>query len=232
MIKTVEGVEYITVPEEKSGYCNGCVAEANSESCKALQEPHFCKDIKSIFKKKGKTMKIIDYKSLICNTSYNILSAKLEDEVKRKYGIDDIEELVSSEIENIENDDVKNFIDSLVEDSTNNEKVELRDEVVRSAVEDFLRRMTSYDIYGYDSIEEVTEVAENILTEELIDTLIDENFEEFKEQFFDSVFEVIADSEILSSVEFIFSEASEKVMEKVINDIIHRKVASFILDNF
>jgi len=177
-------------------------------------------------------MKIIDYKSLICNTSYNILSAKLEDEVKRKYGIDDIEELVSSEIENIENDDVKNFIDSLVEDSTNNEKVELRDEVVHNAVEDFLRRMTSYDIYGYDSIEEVTEVAENILTEELIDTLIDENFEEFKEQFFDSVFEVIADSEILSSVEFIFSEANEKVMEKVINDIIHRKVASFILDNF
>lgn len=231
MIKTVNGIEYITVPEEKSGYCISCVAEEDIDLCKKLQTPGHCQDIKHIFKKKENIMKTIN-QAIIWDTAYSILSAKLEDKVKSEYSIDDLDELISTEIDNIGNYHIKDFVEHLVDDVTDDEKIKLHDEIIDDSVDNFLKRVASYDVVKYYGIKKVVEVAEDILIEELNYTLIDEKFEEFKNKFFDSVYEDIIDKEVLNSIKVIFNETSEEVMKKVICDLIRKQVHTFISDNF
>ena len=223
-MKTVDGVNYVQVPEVEQGNCTGCVAqdpEYNDQLCEILQDENYCSGTNMIYKKEIKMIKLDD---IIRNKAVEILEEKLEMECASEYSDSQLDIEVDDAISEIEDLDVAELIRSNLSLS-GFDKREFVNEKFAEEVKEFICIFDCGEKYLNSSF--INAQARTVLEENLTGALKSEDCEEVRDYFSSKLLQSIENS-LGVHISVLVVDALESVDDGRIYDAYDRTVRDVI----
>ena len=227
MNKVINGISYVTVPEADKGACTDCVANELQWLCDALEINDKCIATDAIWKKESEMSNVV---SLIDTTAKEILNDELLDCAKSIMSTNHVDKLVSMALDDIENDDIRVFIEDRMDDVEGYLKKEFLNEKMKTDCESIIEKFPSNLVY-YDGFPLIYDQVRELLTAQLRDEVVDNHYNELEKFYLKDFYEILqreCNESIGNMVKMAIKQVDEETMTNMINESLEQDIKVYL----